>query len=336
MEGAAAPVSVTTSRLQGREGYSLDKYWAVAVQTAFSAPRDRAELDQNIDHALEVIRWGAETHPPARLIALGELSICGFRARTIEDYQRIAIEIPGPETDRFVGLARELGAYLVPGSWIETRNEHKGVFFNTCFLAGPEGVLAKYSKVNPVPWMELSTSPHDLLDKGYDRLATPLFPVVETEIGNIGMMICYDSFFPEVARQLAYNGAEILVVPYGNFYPGGDRIHDYLNAFTRVRSIENLCYGLYVNSGSTVSQFPPFGLTGHSQIVDFEGRVLTILEGGEAVTAARFDIDLLRELRKGGSTQGSLLAYNRLSAYDYWGSGVVWSCDQEPSTDAVI
>ena len=161
-------------------------------------------------------------------------------------------------------------------------------------------------------------SPHDLMAVGYDTKKTPVFPVVKTEIGNIGMFICYDGFFPEVARQLTYNGAEILVGVTGNLYPGGDIFLDYWNSCTKVRSFENMCYGLYVNGGGTVSQTPPISMSGRSQIVDYQGRVLSILEGtGEAMTAATFNMDMLRHYRK-SLMDANLLSQNRTEIYDYW------------------
>jgi predicted amidohydrolase len=202
------------------------------------------ELNKNIDHALDMIRWGAYAfclNDPVKLVAFGELNICGVPGPTLEDFKRMAITIPGPETERFVKLAKELNVYLVPGSWVESDPDYNDALFNTAFLAGPEGILAKYRKVNTVPLMEYHTSPHDLIAMGYDTKKTPVFPVVKTEIGNIGMLICYDAFFPEVARQLAYNGAEILVGATADRYPGSDQFLDFWNSCTKVRSWENMC-----------------------------------------------------------------------------------------------
>ncbi|MBN1189049.1 MAG: hypothetical protein JXA46_04790 [Dehalococcoidales bacterium] len=300
----------------------MNIYQVVACQGAFWSAHEKEELNKNIDHALDMINWGFETYShrdPVRLFAFGEMNICGIPGLTPEEHRKIAITIPGPETERFVSLARELNAYIVPGSWIEYDPDYKDVFFNTCYLAGPGGILARYRKVNPVPGMEICASPHSLLPGGYNLEKTPLFPVVETGIGNIGMFICYDSFFPEVTRQLAYNGAEILVGVTADFYPGGDRILSYWNSCTRVRSFENMCYGLYVNGGGTISQTPPISTSGRSQIVDYQGRVLTILETGEAMTSATFNLDMLRHTRN----SRSLLSQNRLEAYNYLSSPAI-------------
>jgi len=76
--------------------------------------------------------------------------------------------------------------------------------FNTTCLVGPGGVLSKYRKVDPwIPW-ELSASPHDLPDAGDDP-----FPLVDTEIGKLGVALCYDWLFPEAIRQIAVRGAGV-------------------------------------------------------------------------------------------------------------------------------
>jgi predicted amidohydrolase len=290
----------------------MNLYQLVACQGGFWTADTREQLNKNIDHALELIRCGAGIYHPAKLFAFGELNISGLAGFTIEERRKLAITIPGEETERFVKLAKELNTYIVPGSWLEFDPEYDKALFNTSFLAGPQGILAKYRKINTLPKGDLNTSPHDLLNVGYDTKKTPLFPVAKTEIGN-----CYDAYFPEVTRQLAYNGAEILVGVCGIFYPGGDRILDWWNSCTKVRSMENVCYGLYVNGGSTPSQ-AGISMSGRSQIVDYQGRVLTILDGpGEAMTAATIDIDMLRHHRK-SLINFSLLFQVRTEAYDYW------------------
>jgi predicted amidohydrolase len=83
---------------------------------------------------------------------------------------------------------------------------YPGQVFNTTCLIGPDGLLAKYRKTHPwIPW-EVHASPHDI--PGYSE---QMFPVADTEIGVIGTAICYDWIFPEAIRQLAANGAEVLI-----------------------------------------------------------------------------------------------------------------------------
>src|SRR4030095_8472054 len=89
---------------------------------------------------------------------------------------------------------------------VEQDHECAGVVFNTTCLIGSDGILYRYRKVNPWIPYEVHASPHDL--PGYDET---VFPVADTQIGRIGCAICYDWLFPEAIRQLAANGAEVLV-----------------------------------------------------------------------------------------------------------------------------
>lgn len=107
--------------------------------------------------------------------------------------------IPGPSTDYFGGLAREHGLHLVVGLL-----ERDGpAVYNVAVLIGPAGeVIGKYRKV-ALPRSEIEAG----ITPGVEC------PVFDTAIGKIGMMVCYDGFFPEVAHELSSNGAEIIAWP---------------------------------------------------------------------------------------------------------------------------
>ena len=139
--------------------------------------------------------------------------VSGVRARRAglsrpsrELLEKLAVPIPNEHTDRLDGKAREHDIYIQSGSMLEVDPRWPGVVFNTTCLIGPEGILYKYRKVNPWIPYEVHASPHDLA--GYDE---PLFPVADTPIGRLGCAICYDWLFPEAIRQLAANGAEVLI-----------------------------------------------------------------------------------------------------------------------------
>ena len=126
--------------------------------------------------------------------------------------------VPGPTTDFLGSLAKKYQMYIVAGLL-----EKEGpVLYNTAVLMGRDGELVgKYRKV---------TLPREEIDGGI----TPggQFPVFETDFGKIGMMICWDVFFPEPARKLAFGGAEIIFMPIW----GGDL------TLSKARAIENQVY----------------------------------------------------------------------------------------------
>lgn len=132
----------------------------------------------------------------ADLVVLPELLTC---KGVSHDYASLAEPVPGPSTDYFAGLAKKHDCYIVAGL-----PERDGpLVYNVAVLLGPEGKIAgKYRKVT-LPREEIQRG----IAPGHD------YPVFETRFGKVGMMICYDVFFPEVARQLAKNGAEVIALP---------------------------------------------------------------------------------------------------------------------------
>lgn len=114
-------------------------------------------------------------------------------------FSDVAEAIPGPSTEYFGRLAKTHAVHIVAG--ITERDEH--LIYNTAILLGPDGrLIGKYRKV---------TLPRGEIEAGI--MAGSEYPVFETSFGRVGMMICYDGFFPEVARQLSNNGAEVIAWP---------------------------------------------------------------------------------------------------------------------------
>ena len=104
------------------------------------------------------------------------------------------------------------------------------------------------------PWIpyEVHASPHDV--PGYDE---PLFPVADTEIGRIGCAICYDWLFPEALRQLAMNGAEVLVRVSAYMDPwGATEPMDWWTIVNRCRALENVAYVVAANQGAAAAPLP--------------------------------------------------------------------------------
>ncbi len=169
------------------------------------------------------------------------------------------------------------------------------MLFNTTVLVGPDGVLSKYRKVNPwIPW-ELHASPHDL--EGYE---TDPFPVVETEIGRLGVAICYDWLFPETIRQIAFGGAEVIIRVSAYMDPwGATPPMDWWTLFNRARAAENTAYVVASNQGAELPSYPPFSWPGGSMVVDYDGRILAQADPGpgEKVIVAPIDIAQLRSER---------------------------------------
>lgn len=132
----------------------------------------------------------------AGLVVLPEVLTC---KGVDQDTASLAEPVPGPSTKYFGELAKKHDCYLVVG--LLERSGH--LIYNVAVLLGPDGKVAgKYRKV---------TLPREEIAKGI--APGHEYPVFETRFGKVGMMVCYDVFFPEVARRLAMNGAEVIALP---------------------------------------------------------------------------------------------------------------------------
>ncbi len=286
-------------------------YYAAACQTSLECPRGRREIISNTLRMCEMAKQAITAYEPyfdVRLLVFPEFAHAAPIYDNVPELRdRLGVQIPNEHTDRYCQLTREYGCYVQSGTFLEIDDNWPDVIFNTTVLLGPNGILAKYRKVNPwIPW-EIHASPHDL--PGYDL---PVLPVVKTELGNLAVAICYDWLFPETIRQLVFDGAEVLLRvsaymdPWGAQEPG-----NWWSLVNRTRALENTCYVVAANQGATLRQFPPFSWPGGSMVVDYDGRVLAQAEPGpgERVVVAPINIPALRherERRLGHDTRAQL------------------------------
>ena len=185
-------------------------YYAAACQTDFANPMDRSGIAGHVNHMLAMIDRAVVGYAPffdVKLLVFPEFAHAAPVYETMEELRdKLAVTLPNEHTARYVEKAKQYGIYIQTGTFLEVDAHYPGAVFNTTCLIGPDGLLSKYRKVHPwIPW-EVHASPHDLPDYRENP-----FPVVETEIGRLGVAICYDWVFPEAIRQLALQGAEVLI-----------------------------------------------------------------------------------------------------------------------------
>jgi formamidase len=292
------------------------RYAVAACQTDQPNPVDRSQMRASTDRMLSMIDSavaGAAPFIPVRLVVFPEFAHAAPVFATVEELSaKLAVPVPNEHTERIAAKARAEGLYVQSGSMIEADPAWPGVLFNTTCLVGPAGLLYKYRKVNPWIPYEVHASPHDL--PGY---SDPLFPVADTPIGRIGCAICYDWLFPEAIRQLAANGAEVLVRVSAYMDPwGATEPMAWWTIVNRCRALENIAYVVAANQGASLRHYPPYSWPGGSQVVDFEGRLLAEASPGpgERIVVATLDIEALRherETRRGHH----MLAQLRSEAY---------------------
>jgi predicted amidohydrolase len=157
----------------------------------------------------------------ADLVIFPECALTGYVFSSRDEAKPFMETIPGPGTDKMAAQCKKLGVHAVFGL-LEVDGDG---CFNTAILIGPQGLIGKYRK-NHLPFLGV--------DRFLDAGNAP-FQVFKTAIGNIGMHICYDCTFPEVARVMALKGADILVLPT-NWPEGREKICKYV---INARAYEN-------------------------------------------------------------------------------------------------
>lgn len=162
-----------------------------------------ADLELNFSKTVECIRTLAEQG--AELVVLQELHRgLYFCQQEITDHFDQAETIPGPSTDALGTLARELNIVIV-ASLFEKRGV--GLHHNTAVVIERDGVIAgKYRK------MHIPDDP-GYYEKFYFTPGDLGFHPIKTSIGNLGVLVCWDQWFPEAARLMAMAGADILIYP---------------------------------------------------------------------------------------------------------------------------
>src|SRR5262245_28350873 len=297
------------------------RYSVAACQTDLTNPLDRAGMRLSTERMLEMIDHavaGNRPFLPVRLIVFPEFAHAApVYASTKELGDKLGVPIPNEHTERLIRKAREHDVFIQSGSMIEQDPKWPGVLFNTTCLISRDGILYRYRKVNPWIPYELHASPHDL--PGYDA---PLFPVADTEIGRIGCAICYDWLFPEAIRQLAANGAEVLIRVSAYMDPwGATEPMNWWTTINRARAIENTAFVVAANQGASLRHYPPYSWPGGSQLIDFDGRILAEASPGpgERIVVAPIDISALRHERSARRGH-DMLAHLRTEAYPVYRS----------------
>ena len=161
------------------------------VQTAAHPAGETAGFVQNVQNL-------AEQRPNVRLMVYPELHLCGTEAgRPTARLEDLAEPIDGPRDRELAALAGDLGLWLVPGSVFERSD---GAVYNTLPVYAPSGRrVAAYRKI--APWR-----PYETVRPGSDFVVFDMAPY-----GRVGLSICYDAWFPEIARHLAWMGADLIL-----------------------------------------------------------------------------------------------------------------------------
>jgi predicted amidohydrolase len=233
---------------------------------------DLADKESNLRRMLFFLEQTAGEG--AKLTIFPECALTGYCFDSLEEARPYAEPIPGPSTERMAAACKRLNCHVVYGL-LEADGKR---VFNAAVLVGPKGVVGSYRKVH-LPFL------------GIDRFTTPgdrPFAVHNAGGIKVGMSICYDGSFPEVARVMTLDGADLIVLPT-NWPPGSECM---ASCAVNTRAMENQIYYLACNRVGTERGFRFIGM---SKIAAPGGStVAEAMHENEAILYAQVDVDKAR------------------------------------------
>ena len=230
----------------------------------------------------------------AQIICLQEL----YRTRYFPqeenvDASPLAETIPGPSTEAFAELAKKYGVVIIAPLFEKNKN---GKFYNTAVIIGSNGeIVGTYRKAH-IPY-----DPY-FYEKNYFSPGEEEYKVYNTPFGKIGVLICYDQWFPEPARINALAGAEIIFYPTAIGYIKGHNSQDgdWHDAWRTVQRAHAIANGVHVAAVNRVGEEGWLEFWGGSFVCDSFGKV--IAEGSatkEEVVIAKIDLTKNQKIQEG-------------------------------------
>ena len=258
--------------------------------------------DDNRDHNLRTsetaIREAAASG--AQLVLLQELHtgpyFCQYESTELFD---LAEAIPGPSTEFLGGLARELGVVII-GSLFERRAP--GLYHNTAVVLESDGSLAGIYRKMHIP------DDPGYYEKFYFTPGDLGFEPIDTSVGRLGVLVCWDQWFPEAARLMALAGADLLLYPTAIGHAPHEseaqrRIQ--LEAWLTVQRAHAICNGVPVAGCNRIGFEPArpgsgegIDFWGHSFIVGPQGEWLARARAGSEVLTATLDLSATEAVRR--------------------------------------
>lgn len=239
------------------------------------------DIEGNVSRVLQIV-----SDKQVALVVLPELFSTGYQFVSKDEVSSLSEEIPaGFTTKRLVELSKDKKLYVVAG--IAERDS--GSFYNSAVLTGPEGFIGVYRKIHLFSEEKLWFSP-----------GNSGFKVWDTAVGKIGIMICFDWFFPESARTLALKGADVIAHPANLVLP-------YCPDAMPTRCLENRVFAVTANRTGSEER-------GGKERLEFIGTSEIVSPAGEILYRAARDSEEfgLAELDISQARNKNLNAFNNL------------------------
>ena len=251
-------------------------FTTAAIQVApVPGPLSPETVRKNLDKCVDFVRRCVDA-TGAELVVLPETATTGFTPDcSTEELWDLVSAVPGPVTEPVQQVARDLGVHVVLGTY--ERGPERGVVYNAAVLIGRDGEVAGvYRKTHPFCTEHVDGG--GWVTPGHD------VTVVETDLGRIGMIICFDGDYPELSRIQAVRGAEVIVRPSALL-----RSADVWELTSRARAYDNHVFVVGANATGT----DPAGVLyfGNSHIVTPVGHIVAKAASHEGWVSALLDPD---------------------------------------------
>jgi predicted amidohydrolase len=219
-----------------------------SIQIGIKLGRKEENLAKAIHYLEQAAAAGAD------LAVFPECALSGYLFDSKEEAGFFAESLQGPSLQKISAICKGKQIYTV--YTLLERADNCNIY-NTAVLLGPDGIIACYRKTH-LPYL------------GVDRFVAAgesPYKIIDTPLGKIGLMICYDLRFPEPARVLSLLGAQVILLPT-NLSKGGEA---HLNFFLRARACENK---IFIISANRLGEEKGSAFVGCSKIVDPSGNYL--------------------------------------------------------------
>ena len=288
-------------------GTAIAPYAALALQMRCHAVNDcrtaqeaRERIRASIERCDGLIRGSRQfiktySGDDTRLVVLPEYFLTGYpRGEDAAEWRaRACLHPDGPEYQLLGASARGNGVWL-SGNAYETDDNFPDLYFQCSFIIDPSGeLILRYRRQISM----FAPTPHDVLERYLEIYGEDaLYPVADTDIGRLACVASEEILFPEISSELARRGAEVIC--HSSSEQGSPQLTP-KNIAKLARAFENQVYVVSANSaGIAGPDFPEDSTDGHSQVVDFKGRLLAEAAFGESMCAfAELDIEALRRGR---------------------------------------
>lgn len=240
------------------------------------------DKNENVAHALDMIKKASQK---ADIIILPEMWNCPYQTELFPLY---AEEMDNsPTLNAICKAAKKQETYILAGSIPE---KHDGKTYNSSFFINPEGeIIGVHRKVH---LFDIDVPDAISFKESQTLTAGNNVTVIDTELGKIGICICYDIRFPELLRLMALEGAELIIVP-GAFNMTTGPAH--WKPLIKVRAVDNQ---VYVAAASPArDNKASYVAYGHSMVADPWGKVISEAGAGEEILYVTIDLSSIEKVR---------------------------------------